>query len=77
MMAQKNMAIAIIISFLLTGLGIAYAGDVKKGLIYFAIAIVLNILGMWVSFIFSILSIILWVYALYQTYLEVKAVNGY
>jgi uncharacterized Tic20 family protein len=76
-MAQKNMAIAIIISFLLTGLGIAYAGDVKKGLIYFAIAIVLNILGMWVSFIFSILSIILWVYALYQTYLEVKAVNGY
>jgi hypothetical protein len=61
----------------LTGLGIAYAGDVKKGLIYFAIAIVLNILGMWVSFIFSILSIILWVYALYQTYLEVKAVNGY
>jgi uncharacterized Tic20 family protein len=76
-MAQKNMAIAIIISFLLTGLGIAYAGDVKKGLIYFAIAIVLNILGMWVSFIFSILSIIIWVYALYQTYLEVKAVNGY
>lgn len=76
-MAQKNMAIAIIISFLLTGLGIAYAGDVKKGLIFFAIAIVLNILGMWVSFIFSILSIILWVYALYQTYLEVKAVNGY
>ena len=76
-MAQKNMAIAIIISFLLTGLGIAYAGDVKKGLIYFAIAIVLNILGMWVSFIFSILSIILWIYALYQTYLEVKAVNGY
>ena len=76
-MAQKNMAIAIILSILLTGIGIAYAGDVKKGLIYFAIAIVLNILGMWVSFIFSILSIILWVYALYQTYLEVKAVNGY
>ncbi|MBE6496963.1 MAG: hypothetical protein E7Z81_01565 [Methanobrevibacter sp.] len=76
-MAQKNMAIAIIISFLLTGLGIAYAGDVKKGLIFFAIAIVLNILGMWVSFIFSIISLIFWVYALYQTYLEVKAVNGY
>jgi uncharacterized Tic20 family protein len=76
-MAQKNMAIAIILSILLTGIGIAYAGDVKKGLIYFAIAIVLNILGMWVSFIFSILSIIIWVYALYQTYLEVKAVNGY
>ncbi len=75
-MAQKNMAIAIILSILLTGIGIAYAGDVKKGLIYFAIAIVLNILGMWVSFIFSILSIIFWIYALYQTYLEVKAVNG-
>ena len=53
-MAEKNMAIALIISFIFTGLGIAYAGDFQKGIIFFAIAIVLNILGMWVHMIFSI-----------------------
>ncbi len=75
-MAEKNMIIALIISFIFTGLGIAYAGDVKKGVIFFAIGIVLNILGMWVHFIFSIVSLIFWIYAMYVTYQEVKAVNG-
>jgi hypothetical protein len=76
-MAQKNMITALLISILFTGLGIAYAGNMKKGLIFFAVAIVLNILGMWTSYIFSYIGKIFWVYALYQTYLEVKAVNGY
>ncbi len=75
-MAEKNMAIALIISFIFTGLGIAYAGDFQKGIIFFAIAIVLNILGMWVHMIFSIIALIFWIYALYATYQEVKAVNG-
>jgi hypothetical protein len=75
-MAEKNMKVAIVISLIFTGLGIAYAGDVKKGLTYFAIAIVLNVMGMWVSYLFSWASYILWAYALYLTYLEVNAVNG-
>lgn len=75
-MAEKNMVIALIISFIFTGLGIAYAGDFKKGIIFFAIAIVLNILGMWVHMIFAIIALIFWIYALYATYQEVKAVNG-
>ena len=75
-MAEKNMIIALIISFIFTGLGIAYAGDVKKGLIFFAIGVVLNILGMWVHMAFSIISIIFWIYAMYVTYQEVNAVNG-
>ncbi|WP_298521276.1 hypothetical protein [uncultured Methanobrevibacter sp.] len=75
-MAEKNMIVALIISFIFTGLGIAYAGDVKKGVILFAIGVVLNILGMWVSLIFSYISIIVWIVALYLTYQEVKAVNG-
>ena len=36
-MAEKNMIVALIISFIFTGLGIAYAGDVQKGIIFFAI----------------------------------------
>ena len=75
-MAEKNMIVALIISLIFTGLGIAYAGDVKKGVILFAIGVVLNILGMWVSLIFSYISIIVWIVALYLTYQEVKAVNG-
>ena len=51
-MAEKSMVIALIISLIFTGLGIAYAGDTKKGVIIFAIAVILNILGMWVSTIF-------------------------
>ena len=75
-MAEKNMIIALIISFIFTGLGIAYAGNVQKGIIFFAIGVVLNILGMWVHMIFAIVSLIFWIYALYATYQEVKAVNG-
>ena len=75
-MAEKSMAIALIISFIFTGLGIAYAGDVKKGVGLFAVAVVFNILGFYVSSIFSIISIIVWIAGLYLTYQEVKMVNG-
>ena len=75
-MAQKNMWIAMIISFIFTGLGIAYAGNVQKGVGLFAAAILCNILGMKVSVILSIISIVIWIYGLYATYQEVKLVNG-
>lgn len=75
-MAEKSMILALIISFFLTGLGIAYAGDVKKGVIFFAVGVVLNILYLYVSTIFGIVVFIFWAYALYATYQEVKAVNG-
>lgn len=73
-MAEKNMMVALVISFILTGLGIAYAGNVQKGVILFAAAVVLNVLGLWVSMIFSLLSIAVWIYGLYATYQEV---NGF
>lgn len=75
-MSEKNMTTAIIISVILTGLGIAYAGNIKKGVTYFGMAVILNILGFWVSGIFSYISILVWAYGIYQTYLEVNAVNG-
>lgn len=75
-MAEKSMAIALLISLIFTGLGLAYAGDTKKGVIIFVIAVILNILGMWVSMIFSIISFVVWIYGMYATYQEVKLVNG-
>lgn len=66
------MTIALVISFIFSGLGIAYAGDVKKGFTLFAVSILLNVLGMWTSSLFSYLSILVWAYGLYATYLEVR-----
>ena len=70
-----NMKVALLISVIFSGLGLAYLGDVKKGLSYFGITIVLNVLGMWVSSIFSFISILVWLYALYLTYIEAQLVN--
>ena len=65
---SKNMILALIISFIFTGLGIAYAGDVKRGLMIFLVGIVFNILGLAVLAIFSLLGIVIWIYGLYATY---------
>ena len=72
-MASK--AVAMVISFICTGLGIAYLGDLKKGITLFAIAVVLNCLGIWVSGIFSYISIAVWIYGLYATWMEAKAIE--
>lgn len=37
---MANMALGLIISFFLPGLGIAYAGDIKKGLIIFIVSLI-------------------------------------
>ena len=70
-MEVKNMVNAIlaaILSFIIPGLGQAVAGDIKKGIIFFIIAIVL---GCIVSFIFgqgSFAYIINLIYAIYAAY---------
>ena len=78
-MEEKNMEtkaiIALVISFFLTGLGIAYLGDIKKGVGIFAIAIILGILNLYVSSIFYYIAIIVWIVALYLTYKEAQALE--
>ena len=70
-MEVKNMVNAIlaaILSFIIPGLGQAVAGDIKKGIIFFVIAIVL---GCIVSFIFGqgiLVYIINLIYAIYAAY---------
>ena len=74
---EKSMAVALLISFFITGLGIVYAGNTEKGLIYFFVGLVLN----WLVFSFLpiglhlILSIIVWSGGMYLTYVEVNKVN--
>ena len=66
--------IAIVISFIFTGLGIAYLGDIKKGVGLFAIGVIVNLLGLYVSSIFYYIALIVWIVALYLTYKEAEAV---
>ena len=68
--------IALIISFLLPGLGIVYLGNTKRGLTIFAIFAILRILKVFVlGFFGSVISFAVWAYGLYATYVEAQSVN--
>ena len=75
-MAKKNMIIALVLSLIWSGLGLIYAGDVQKGIILAVIAIIAEVLYLFVNQIFGIVVFIIWIYSLYATYNEVKAING-
>ncbi len=75
-MAKKNMVIAIVLSIIWSGLGLIYAGDMKRGIILAVLAIIFELLNFLVSPILGIIVFIIWIYSLYATYKEVKAVNG-
>ena len=69
-MEVKNMVNAIlaaVLSFFIPGLGQAVAGDIKKGIIFFVIAIILAAI---VSFVFRswIVNIIGLLYSLFAAY---------
>lgn len=75
-MAQKNMIIALVLSILITGLGLIYDGLIKRGIASFVIALIFSILGHTVSFIFSILGLIWALYVIYDTYQCTNAINN-
>lgn len=75
-MAEKNMIVALILSFIWSGLGLIYAGDMQKGIILAVAAVIIYLLFWFVSTIFGIVVFIVWIYSLYATYKEVQAVNG-
>lgn len=71
---EKNMILALFLSIFLVGLGLVYAGDKKKGIILFIAILIFYRLRKFE--IFFVIAIILWVYAIYETYKEVKRANG-
>ena len=68
-MTDRTKEISLVISFFLTGLGIAYAGDVKKGVTIFASAVICNLLSIYFGLMFSIIAFLLWAYGMYATYM--------
>lgn len=65
---MANAILAAILSFLIPGLGQAYAGDLKKGIIFFVIALVLGIIIVYVLGSASWSYIITILYAIYAAY---------
>ena len=72
---DKNIFIALILTFFLTGLGSIYAGNTKKGLILLVLRILFIALGPLLN-IFLVFSVIIWVYGFYETYRDVQIANG-
>jgi TM2 domain-containing membrane protein YozV len=75
---MANKYLAAILSFLIPGLGQAYAGDIKKGIIYFLIATVaLGIIGTFfvdsvLNHFYYIINVLIDIYAAYDAYLMAK-----
>lgn len=72
---DKDMITALILSFILIAIGIAYAGNRKKGIILFVVGLTFAILGLAIPLL-SVVAIAIWAYSLYETYNEVKIANG-
>ena len=75
---MANKYLAAILSFFIPGLGQAYAGDVKKGIVYFLVAVIaLGIIGnVFVDSVLNsfyyIIDILIDIYAAYDAYLMAK-----
>ena len=72
---EKSMAVAMILSFIFTGTGIAYAGNLEKGIGIFVVSIIVNLLTIFSGGVFIFISVILWFVGLAFTYQEVEIVN--
>ena len=75
-MAEKNMIVALILSFLWSGLGLIYAEDMNRGIILAVLAVILYIIFYLVTNIIGIVIFIVWIYSMYATYKQVQAING-
>lgn len=72
---HKNIYIALVLTFILTGLGSIYAGNAKKGLVLLIVRLALGIIGIFISVFFA-LSVIVWAFAFYEAYRDVQTANG-
>lgn len=65
-----NAIIAAILSFIIPGLGQAVSGDIKKGVIFFVIALVMGLIAglIFQSWVIYIINLAIAVYAAYDAY---------
>jgi len=73
---EKSMAVAMILSFIFAGTGIAYAGNLEKGIGIFIVSIIMNIIALATAGVFLIFSMAVWIAGMVLTYQEVEKVNN-
>ena len=71
----KNAILAAILSFILPGLGEIYVGKLMIGIILVIIALIATAAIFMVSSYAWIVYIIVWIYAIYDSYTSAKAVE--
>lgn len=71
---RQELNIALVLTFILTGLGSIYAGNTKKGLTLLILRVLFAALAFF-SNIFGILSVLVWVYGFYEVYNDVQIAN--
>ena len=73
---EKSMAVAMILSFIFAGTGIAYAGNLEKGIGIFVVSIIVNFITISTGGIFFIFTLAVWIAGMVLTYKEVENVNN-
>ena len=64
---HKNIYLALVLSFILSGLGSVYAGNTQKGLVIIALRILFAALAVFVN-VFMVFTILVWAYGFYAAY---------
>ena len=67
---MANGILAAILSFIIPGLGQAYAGDIKKGIVFFIVALIVATVAFLVfrQWLYIIIELIVALYAAYDAY---------
>jgi TM2 domain-containing membrane protein YozV len=73
---RKEPWVAVLLSFLLAGLGQIYAGAAERGAIQLVCAVVLFFLVVLSGGIFIIFSFPFWIWVMFDAYAQVQAFNG-
>ena len=74
MPGEKSVVVSLILSFLLTGLGQLYNGEISKGVIFLVVAIILWILTILTIFL-CVVTIPFWIYGMYDAYTRAEEHN--
>ena len=72
----KSVPLAIILSFIWSGLGHLYINQIKKGIIFLAIGFVLGSLS-WFDLLLLIPLVPFWIWVMYDSYMQVKLYNKF
>lgn len=76
MFNKKSEGLALILSLLITGLGHIYAGKTDKGIALLIAQVVCLVVGMFLL-VPWVISLVLWIYGMYDSYVITKEYNEY